>query len=137
MRTHLRELTVVGVVNALIPFTLFAYAALSLTAGFTALINASTPLWTALVGVLWLRSGLSARAMVRAGTGCARHGDPDLGKGGLQTRWFGLAVVADLIATLACGISTHYTKRKLAAVSPLGVAAGSQITGALMLLPWP
>jgi len=110
VRTHLRELTVVGVVNALIPFTLFAYAALSLTAGFTALINASTPLWTALVGVLWGGSGL--------------------------------AVVAGLIATLAYGISTHYTKRKLAAVSPLGVAAGSQTTGALMLLPlaviyWP
>ena len=25
--------------------------------------------------------------MVRAGTGCARHGDPDLGQGWIQTRW--------------------------------------------------
>ena len=110
MRTHLRELTVVGVVNALIPFTLFAYAALSLTAGFTALMNASTPLWTALVGVLWLGPA-QLRAMVRAGAGRVRHGDPDLGQGGFQTRWLRLAVVAGLIATLAYGISTHYTKR--------------------------
>ena len=29
----------------------------------------------------------------------------------------GLAVVAGLVATLAYGVSTHYTKRKLAAVS--------------------
>ena len=32
VREYLPELTVVGVVNALVPFTLFAYAALSLTA---------------------------------------------------------------------------------------------------------
>ena len=51
MLSHGRELTVVGIVNAVIPFTLLAYAATSLTAGFTALINANTPLWAAVVGL--------------------------------------------------------------------------------------
>lgn len=142
VRTHLRELTVVGVVNALIPFTLFAYAALSLTAGFTALINASTPLWTALVGVLWFRSGLSRAQWCGLALGVLGMVILTWGKVDFKPGGSGLAVVAGLIATLAYGISTHYTKRKLAAVSPLGVAAGSQTTGALMLLPlaviyWP
>ena len=59
MFSHLRELAVVGVVNAAIPFTLLAYAAISLTAGFTALINATTPLWAAVVGLFWLNAKLS------------------------------------------------------------------------------
>lgn len=142
VRAHLRELTVVGVVNALIPFTLFAYAALSLTAGFTALINASTPLWTALVGVLWLKSGLSRAQWFGLSLGVLGMVILTWGKVDFKPGGSGLAVVAGLVATLAYGISTHYTKRKLAAVSPLGVAAGSQTTGALMLLPlaviyWP
>ena len=142
VRAHLRELTVVGVVNALIPFTLFAYAALSLTAGFTALINASTPLWTALVGVLWLKSGLSRAQWFGLSLGALGMVILTWGKVDFKPGGSGLAVVAGLVATLAYGISTHYTKRKLAAVSPLGVAAGSQTTGALMLLPlaviyWP
>jgi drug/metabolite transporter (DMT)-like permease len=142
VRDHLRELTVVGVVNALIPFTLFAYAALSLTAGFTALINASTPLWTALVGVLWLRAGLSRAQWFGLSLGVLGMVILTWGKVDFKPGGSGLAVVAGLVATLAYGISTHYTKRNLSQVSALGVAAGSQTTGALMLLPllviyWP
>ena len=142
VRAHLPELTVVGIVNALIPFTLFAYAALSLTAGFTALINASTPLWTALVGVLWLRAGLSRMQWFGLALGVLGMVILTWGKVDFKPGGSGLAVIAGLVATLAYGISTHYTKRKLSAVSPLGVAAGSQTTGALMLLPllmiyWP
>ena len=37
---------------------------------------------------------------------------------------------------MAYGFSTHYTKKKLALVSPMGVATGSQTAGALMLLPF-
>ena len=58
MRSQVRELAVVGVVNAVIPFTLLAYAAISLTVGFTALINATTPLWAAVVGLFWLNARL-------------------------------------------------------------------------------
>lgn len=142
VREYLPELTVVGVVNALVPFTLFAYAALSLTAGFTALLNAATPLWTALVGVLWLKSGLSRAQWLGLSLGVLGMVILTWGKVDFKPGGSGLAVVAGLVATLAYGISTHYTKRKLAAVSPLGVAAGSQTTGALMLLPlaviyWP
>ncbi len=136
VRAHWRELTVVGIVNALIPFTLFAYAALSLTAGFTALINASTPLWTALVGVLWLKSGLSRAQWFGLSLGVLGMVILTWGKVDFKPGGSGLAIVAGLVATLAYGISTHYSKRKLTAVSPLGVAAGSQMAGALMLLPF-
>lgn len=136
LREHWRELVVVGVANAAVPFLLFAYAALSLSAGFTALINASTPLWTALVGVLWLRAGLSRTQWLGLALGLLGMVILTWGKVDFKPGGSGLAVVAGLLATLGYGIATHYSRRKLPTVSPLGVAAGSQSAGALLLLPF-
>ena len=136
MLSHVRELTVVGIVNAVIPFTLLAYAATSLTAGFTALINATTPLWAALVGLFWLNAKLSRLQWAGLALGVVGMVVLTWGKVDFKPGGSGLAIVAGLIATLAYGFSTHYTKRKLSGVSPIGVATGSQTAGALMLLPF-
>src|ERR1700748_1478116 len=60
LRTRAFPLLVVGILNSAPPFCLFAYAELTLSAGVTSVINASTPLWGALVGFLWLRDRLRA-----------------------------------------------------------------------------
>ncbi|MFP3534545.1 EamA family transporter, partial [Burkholderia sp. SIMBA_042] len=60
LRTRAFPLLVVGVLNSAAPFCLFAYAELTLSAGVTSVINATTPLWGALVAFLWLRDRLSA-----------------------------------------------------------------------------
>ncbi|MGH7463052.1 MAG: EamA family transporter, partial [Longimicrobiales bacterium] len=52
-------LTVVGAINSALPFTLFAYATLSITAGTAAVLNVSAPLFGASVAYLWLRDKLS------------------------------------------------------------------------------
>lgn len=133
---HARELTVVGIVNAVIPFTMLAYAALSLTAGFTALINASTPLWAAVVGLIWLNAKLSRLQWTGLALGVIGMAVLTWGKVDFKPGGSGLAIVAGLIATLAYGFSTHYTKLKLSKLSPLGVATGSQTAGGLILLPF-
>jgi drug/metabolite transporter (DMT)-like permease len=52
MLSHARELTVVGIVNAAIPFTLLAYAAASLTAGFTSPPRRCGRRWLACSGLM-------------------------------------------------------------------------------------
>jgi drug/metabolite transporter (DMT)-like permease len=133
---HATSLTVVGVLNAFIPFTLLAYASISLTAGFTALINATTPLWAAMVGMVWLRAKLTpvqwwGLALGVAGMIVLTWGKVDFKPGGS-----GLAIVAGLVATLSYGFSTHFTKKNLSTLSPMGIATGSQTAGALLLLPF-
>src|SRR5262245_57279859 len=49
------RLTVLGVINSAVPFTLFAYAVLSITSGFAAVLNSTAPLFGALVAFVWLR----------------------------------------------------------------------------------
>jgi len=142
MLAHVRELTVLGLVNAFIPFTLLAYAALSLTTGFAALINATTPLWAGVVGLVWLNAKLTrlqwiGLALGVVGMAVLTWGEVDFKPGGS-----GLAIVAGLTATLAYGSASHFAKRKLSKVSPLGVATGSQVVGTILVLPlaiihWP
>src|SRR5258705_9625063 len=60
MRTRALPLVVVGILNSAAPFCMFAYAEITLSAGVTSVINATTPLWGALVAFLWLKDRLSA-----------------------------------------------------------------------------
>src|SRR5262245_51780800 len=52
---HAVPLAVLGATNSAVPFTLFAYAVLSVTAGFAAVLNSTAPLFGALVAFVWLR----------------------------------------------------------------------------------
>ncbi len=55
MKKRALPLLIVGILNSAAPFCLFAFAELTLLAGATSIINATTPLWGALVAWLWLK----------------------------------------------------------------------------------
>jgi len=128
-------LCVVGVLNAALPFSLFAFATLSLTAGFTSILNATAPFFSAIVAYAWLRERLTPYQVA----GLA------LGFGGVMVLLWGKtaftgdaaapAVAACLLATLSYGIAANYTRRHLSRASPMAIATGSQIAAALCLLP--
>jgi drug/metabolite transporter (DMT)-like permease len=48
-RAKLGHLLVVGLTNSAIPFCLLAYSTLSVSAGLDSVLNATTPLWVALI----------------------------------------------------------------------------------------
>ncbi|MBK9244818.1 MAG: DMT family transporter [Burkholderiales bacterium] len=128
---------VIGVVNSAIPFVLFTYAALSISAGFASILNATMPIWAAAVGALWLRERLTALqwsglALGMAGVAVLVWGQVDFKPG--SSRWaVTLAVAAALAATLAYGVAAHLARRLQAGVSPLVTAAGSQIGAGIAL----
>lgn len=139
-RTAAGPLFLVGVLNTAVPFSLLAYAALTLPAGLSSVLNASVPLFGALIGYLWLHHRPPRRRLIGLGVGFA---------GVLVLAWPRLAsgsdwraVVAALLATVLYGLSAHVTQRTLSGVPPLIVAAGSQAAAAVTLLPlaalmWP
>ena len=47
-------LFVLGMLNTAVPFTLFAYATLGVSAGTASLLNATTPMFGAMIAFLWL-----------------------------------------------------------------------------------
>lgn len=146
MRSQLRRklwpLAVVGVTNSALPFTLFAAGALHLGAGFEAILNATTPLWAALIGALLFGTAISGAQVAGLFVGLlgvvVLVGDqPGLARGTEP-----LAVAAVLLAPVSYGFAVHYARRHLADTDPVLTTFGSQAFAALLLaLPavplWP
>lgn len=132
LKDRLIPLGVVGAVNSAVPFSLFAFATLSLTAGFAAVLNATAPLFGALVAYVWLRESLAVARVIGLGIGFL--GVLILVSGRLSLGGDLWAILAGLLAALCYGIAAHYTKKRLAGASPLLIATGSQIGAAVLLL---
>jgi len=140
LRTFAPSLAFVGVLNSALPFVLFTYATLFLTGGFAAILNATTPLWTALVGWVWLRDRIRPVQWIGLGIGALGvaallWGKIDLRPGG--TGWqVTLAIGAALLGAAAYGASATFARKRLGRVAPLVVATGSQVAAALVLVPF-
>lgn len=140
LRGRAPTLAIVGVLNSAIPFVLFTYSTLTITAGFASVLNATVPMWAAVVAWLWLRERIRAAQWLGLAIGLAGvvllvWGRIDLRPGGSQ--WsVTLAIGAALLASLSYGVAANYTKRRLAGIDTLAVATGSQIAAALALAPF-
>jgi len=129
-----RQYAVVGLLTSALPFLLYAYAALSITAGFMSVINASSPMWGALFSAWLLGDRLSSRGIAGLAIGIVGVGLvtlPEIGAG--------FAVLPALAATgaAACdGLAGAHMRRWATNVPSRGMALGTQIAGGLMLAPF-
>lgn len=143
MRARALPLFVVGVLNSAAPFCLFAFAELTLSAGMTSVINATTPLWGALVAYVWLKERLTALRMLGMAIGfggvvtlvwdqiASAHGAL------APTPWAtALAAAAAMGAALLYGIAANFTKRRLSGVDALTLATGSMLGSSIGLIPF-
>lgn len=131
-----------GAVSTAIPFALFSYAALSITAGLASILNAAAPLFVALIGWIWLRDRLTPLQMAGLAIGFAGVLWLSGAKAEFRPGGTGWAIVAGLVATVSYGFAANITKRHFSGVRPIAVATGSQAAAALWLAPaavvfWP
>ena len=132
---NLKPIAFVGIVGSAIPFTLIAYSTLYVTSGFASVVNAATPIFSALVAYIWLGQRLTRLAVIGLVIGIIGVVLLVWDKIGFQEANLFLAVIAGISATIFYGISANYTKKYLSNVKPLVLAAGSQISASLVLLP--
>ena len=135
-------LFVVGITNSALPFCLLTYAALFVSAGTDSILNATTPLWTAIVAYVWLRAPLTKPQALGLALGFAGVVVLAGSAVGAGTPGASRAIAAAMLATLSYGFAAHYSKRKLANVRPFVSAFGSQLFAAVALVPlalpmWP
>ncbi len=128
------KLLLLGLINHVLPFSLLALATTRLEAGFTSLINATTPIFTALLGALFFATPVQrqqylglAMAFVGVYVLSANRLDFSLGGDG----WFILAVLG---ATFCYGLAGNYSKTYLAHLPVRVLAAGSSGMSAMILL---
>src|SRR4029079_11859455 len=68
-RGRMISFLLVGALFSAVPFTLIAIATTTLPAGFTALLNAATPLFTAAIAVGFMGQRMSRRVLAGLGVG--------------------------------------------------------------------
>lgn len=124
-----------GLLNAAIPFTLIAYSAVHLNASLTAILNATTPLFTAIVARFWLKEYLSVRKVIGILIGlagvCILMGWSAVP----FTLEVWLSIGASLTAALFYGIGSVYTKRTFTNTPALSLSIGQQLAAGIILIP--
>lgn len=140
LRRHWKPVFLIGVFNSGIPFACFAFAVLSITTGLSAILNATVPLFGAVIAWIWLKDRPTHSRVLGLVIGFAGVAllawdkasfKPDAS--GVAPAW---AVLACLLATVCYGWSANAAKRYLGGMPALVTATGSQI-GALLVLVLP
>lgn len=142
MRDRAGTLFLLGLLNTAIPFALFAFATLSITAGLAALLNATVPMFGALVAYLWLGERLTALRVIGILIGFAGVGAIVWGAVGAHAEGAALGMAAGLVASALYGFAANFAKRKLDALDTPTISAGSVFGATLALAPvaflqWP
>ncbi len=146
LAAHWKKVFFMGLFNSALPFACFCYALLSISTGLSSILNATVPLFGALVAWVWLKDrphGSRVLGLLLGFAGVALLAwdkasfKPDAN--GLSSAW---AIMACLLGCLSYGISASFTKRHLGGLPSLVTATGSQLGASLGLaLPtwwlWP
>lgn len=135
-RTMWRHFAVAALLGSVLPFTMLAWGEQRITSALTAVLNAATPLFTALAGAAALRERLHraqatglALGMVGVAVAAGVGGD-DLGSSSLAG---GMAAVA---AGACYGAGFIYMKAHLMDVPAEVAATGQLVAGVTMLAPF-
>lgn len=135
LQAHPVAMLKVGVTGIALPYACLSFASQQVPAAITSLINATTPIFAALVAMVWLGQATSGGrwlgfliafvgvALVVTGQG-GTDGSADFG-------FWSLAVC--LLAAASYGTAANLMRRYLSDVNPVVLAAGSQMVATVLL----
>lgn len=129
-----RHYVILGLFNSALPFLLFAYAAETLSASLLSIINATAPLWGALIAASLGRQELDWRRGIGLTLGFVGVGILVGMDSAVATSAAAIPVGAAMVATFCYGIASTYAANA-PSVGSLANARGSLWASALMLLP--
>lgn len=134
LRANWKHYLILGLLNSAFPFLLFAFAARTLSASVLSVLNATAPMWGALIGALWSRQAISGRSALglilgTAGVALLVGFDQVTSRPGA-----GIAIAAALVAAVSYSIASAYAKTAKS-VEPFANAHGSMWAATLLVIP--
>ena len=138
LRKHWKPVLFVGIFNSGIPFALYAFAVMHISTGLSSILNATVPLFGAVVAWIWLGDkpgwlrtvglaiGFSGIVLLAGGQVGFKSNDS-----GISPLW---AVLACLGATTCYALAASFTKKHVPPMPALVTATGSQLGALLALL---
>jgi drug/metabolite transporter (DMT)-like permease len=132
--SHLWRLAGIGVINAAIPFSLFAWAAQRAPAGVGAIANATAVMFTALAAFVMYGERISSRRIVGLIAGFI--GVAFLASGKTSGGSVFSAALAGTGASVLYGIGGNLIRRHIAGIQAGAVAAATLICASILLAPF-
>lgn len=128
-----KALVIVGLLNAGIPWGLIAWSETFLDSGYTAILNATTPIWTAMMGVLFFSVKMQWKQWIGVMVGFVGIIFlMDADAPGLTQNELILGIILMLIATCCYGYSSQYAKKHLQETTVWITASTTLIVGSIL-----
>jgi drug/metabolite transporter (DMT)-like permease len=133
---HWKQFLILGALNSAVPFLLISEAERTLSAPLAAILNASTPMFGAVIAALWLGDRLTVTRIAGlllgvAGVAVVVGVDEQIVS---NVGWLSALMV--LTASFFYGLGTTYAKVTFKGVSTLTLAIGQLLgAGALLIVP--
>jgi len=133
-KKDLPRITLISIFNSVLPFAFFAYSMQYLNAGVGGILNSVSPIWSAIIGALWLKERLNISRICGLMLGCAGIVFLMWGKAHFSEDGLGLAVLASVCLTLSYGIASNMIKVYGQGIPTNCLTFSSLAIGALILL---
>jgi drug/metabolite transporter (DMT)-like permease len=130
-----RHVTVAALFGNVLPFTMLAWGEERITSALTAVLNASTPLFTAVAAAFVLRDRLRPLQVAGLLLGLAGVGVAAGFTGADVAHSSVLGSLASVGAGACYGIAFAYMRRHLTGVSPMTASAGQLLAASVLLAP--
>lgn len=130
-----RPLFFLGIVNAALPFGMFAFAEQTIDASLAAVLNALTPATMAVASALWLAQPLTPRKVAGIAIGVTGVATV-VGLGHVDmTVQTAIAMGACLLAITGYAVGFTFARRRLPHVDPVTISLGQTLGAAAILAP--
>lgn len=131
-----KQYLLLGLLNAAIPFSLISTAELHLSASLAAILNATTPLFTALTARIWMKDVLSVKKVAGLflgviGVAVIVGGNPEHGDNRLLL-WASFS----LLAAVSYAFAGVYSAKTLQGEKPMDMAFGQQLAASVIMIPF-
>lgn len=142
LRSHGWHLLAIGLISTALPFIGLTFSTQYTSAGFASILNALTPICSALIGFAWLGERLTPAAMLGVLLGFIGVSVMVLDRDTISSSFLLLPVLAGFAATMCYGLTGFYIRRFLQGIPSPVLSTYCQFSAALLMLPlmfvyWP
>ncbi len=134
-REHGRHYLILGGVNTALPFALYAFAAQHIPASYSVILNATSPLFGAVLSVFFLQDRLTPNKWFGLALGAVGVAlVTDLGAARTDAM-FWLSIGACLVAASCYAVGATYLKLRASHLDPTAISTASLLCAGLLLAP--
>lgn len=135
-RLHWKFLFIIGLLNAAIPFSLFAFASKYIPSSFSAILNSFTPFFGIIFSAIILKKRVKKIEVLGFFLGIIGIFLIGTDKVNIDSEYYYYGVFAVILATMFYGISTNLVKKYTNGIKSWELACGSQLFAGMMLIPF-